>query len=109
LERAYAKKGEGVSEVTTPEGNLPPQKTVTCGHCQRLVFVQPGGDGTGSLAVLYDLLGRRMDPPSVCHRCWSLICPQCHAVGTCTPWEAQMAAMEARDRFLRSAGLSGDA
>jgi hypothetical protein len=38
--------------------------------------------------------------------CMGLICPICVGKMTCMTWEAKMEKIEARDRFLRSAGLS---
>ena len=62
-----------------------------CYHCQRTVFVRPRQDPT-------ELGG-------LCKSCMHLICPTC--VGkVCTPWEKAMERMEARQRFLNSAGLN---
>lgn len=33
------------------------------------------------------------------------VCPECHAIGTCTPFERKLEAREARHRLLVSLGL----
>jgi hypothetical protein len=30
------------------------------------------------------------------------VCLACHDLGTCTPWERQLEAMEAKDRLVRA-------
>ena len=73
--------------------DAPPQESdsFTCGHCTRVVFVQPGH--------------RADDLGGLCKQCMSLICPVCVQTGKCDPWEKKMEEMEARSRFLKSAGL----
>jgi hypothetical protein len=61
----------------------------TCNHCNRVVFVKPRCDPA-------DLGGH-------CKVCDRLICPQCNAKGSCTPWEKRMELMEARDRLYQAA------
>ena len=99
MSQGYSKKSEGVASVTMPFGDQSFIKTATCGHCQKIMVVEP--DAAPSAMIV-----TQRQPPAVCHRCWTLVCPQCHAKGTCTPWEAQMEKIEARDRFLRSVGLA---
>jgi hypothetical protein len=62
-----------------------------CFHCQYTTFVQPKEDPAN--------LG------GLCKICMKLICAKCVAKNTCTPWEKRMEKMEARQRFLNSAGL----
>ena len=95
--QSYARKAEGVATVAMPYGEIAERKTATCGHCQRIFYVQPGTDGTSAAGPVQG--------PALCHRCWSLVCPRCHKHGRCTPWLKQMERIEARGRFLRSAGL----
>jgi hypothetical protein len=66
--------------------------TFTCGHCQFIVHVKPLADAA--------------DCGGLCKVCMRLICGPCTAKGTCTPWEKAFEKIEARDRFLRSAGIS---
>jgi hypothetical protein len=100
MEVSYNKKAEGVVEITTPLGTSAVLKTFTCGHCSGIHFVEPeAAKGT--------VLLRTHQPPAVCHRCWSLVCPKCHAKGSCAPVEKMLLEIETKDRFLRSAGLLG--
>ena len=99
MQVSYSKKAEGVVEVTTALGKTSVFKTFICGHCGGLHFVQPE-------ETLGTILLRTHQPPSVCHRCWSLVCPRCHAKGNCVTAEQVLIEIETRDRFLKSAGLS---
>jgi hypothetical protein len=65
--------------------------TFTCGHCQRVTLVEA-----------------RQDPSKLggfCRVCMKHICGPCADNGTCRPFEKALEQAEARDRFLRSAGL----
>jgi len=80
----------GYARITDPGGTRE-HDTFTCAHCQRIVHVRP-----------------RADPAScggLCKLCMGLVCPRCNARTRCDPWEKKMERAEARDRFLRSAGL----
>jgi len=98
MEVSYNKKAEGVVEITTALGTTSLLKTFTCGHCGGLHFMEP--EETRGMILL-----RTHQPPAVCHRCWSLVCPRCHAKGNCVTAEQVLIEIETRDRFLRSAGL----
>lgn len=80
------------SIITDPVAGIHEQDSFTCCHCSRVVTVLPRQRGE-------DLGG-------LCKQCMQLICPQCVGKLTCDPWERKMEKIEARDRFLRSAGLS---
>lgn len=106
---SYIKKAEGVATLCDPYGGLIEVKTITCGHCQRIMHVSPYGDGTHDIELPsgseHTLVRQIREAPTVCHRCWQLVCPQCHADGRCTPFVAKWRDMESREAFLRSAGL----
>lgn len=107
---SYAKKSEGVATLCDPFGGLIEVKTVSCGHCQRIMHVSPFGDATGDVELpegsQHTLVSKvKREPPVVCHRCWSLVCPQCHADGRCTPYVEMLNRIEAKHNFLRSVGM----
>ena len=78
--------------VVTEEGRTKEEfDTVTCFHCNALFRVAPASDPA--------------DIGGLCKLCMQLVCGPCADKGQCTPWEKQMEEIEARDRFLRSAGL----
>lgn len=83
------------------EGPSAEADTITCGHCNAVVFVKPG---TGS--TIYLLYGMdpthppHEEPGAFCRVCMTPVCLRCHAVGTCIPFERQLEAMEARGRLL---------
>src|SRR5437879_9825386 len=47
----YSKASEGVALLCDPFGGLIEVKTVTCGHCQRIMHVSMYGDGTGDVEL----------------------------------------------------------
>jgi len=107
---SYSKATEGVALLCDPYGGLIEIKTVTCGHCQKIMHVSPFGDGTqdvnlpeGSEHTLVSKV--KQEPPVVCQKCWQLVCQRCHADGRCIPFVAMWKNMEAKQDFLRSAGL----
>jgi hypothetical protein len=83
---------QGYATLSTPEGLLQECDTFTCHHCQMIVHVAPRCSPS-------DLGGH-------CRICDKLICPACAAKGNCDPWERKMDRFEARQAFLRSAGLA---
>lgn len=106
MEQSYTRKAEGVAAIAGPFGGIFEQKTATCGHCQKICFIEAAGDGTGGVADPIPGLARReRRGTDVCHLCWRIVCGPCHALGICTPWEERLRRIEARDHFLRSAGI----
>lgn len=86
---------QGYGVLTGPDGNVKEADSFTCHHCQRIVFVKPRCSPS--------------DAGGWCSICAKLICSPClgrmSRGGGCVPWEKKMEKMEARDRFLRSAGI----
>jgi hypothetical protein len=66
--------------------------TITCAHCNKVVLVPHG--------KLYEVTGG-------CHKCGpgKFVCLPCVGLGTCTPFEKALEAIEARHRFERALGL----
>lgn len=81
----------GYAVITGPDGTQEAD-TFTCKHCQKIVHTRPLTDGTG-------------DAGGLCKCCMGMICGPCVDRGICVPWEKAFEKIEARDRFLRSAGL----
>jgi hypothetical protein len=80
-----------VTDPDKPASGFTEADTFTCCHCQRIVVVPPRASAS--------------DSGGWCGRCAKPVCGPCADKGSCTPWEARMERMEARERFLRSAGL----
>jgi hypothetical protein len=77
--------------ITDPVAGISEQDSFTCNHCSHVVTVMPRQ--------------RPEDLGGLCKQCMQLICPRCVDKMICEPWERKMEKIEARDRFLRSAGL----
>lgn len=96
-------RAQGYLLVSDPAGPSLERDSITCGHCQQLVFVKPGHGLTVYLVQQRD--GWREQPGAFCRCCMKPVCLACHGVGTCTPWERRLAAMEQRQRFRESVGV----
>ncbi len=81
--------------------------TITCGHCNAVVFVKPG---TGSTVYLVYGMDPRLpateEAGAFCRVCMSAVCLQCHADGRCTPLEKRLEAMESRRSLHRAVGIA---
>jgi hypothetical protein len=107
---SYSRKAEGVAQLCGPFGEVFTVKTITCGHCGRITFASPFGDGTGEVNlpagtehVVMNTANRQ--PPAVCQNCWSLVCARCHAVGKCIPLEKTIEQAESSRRFCEAVGI----
>jgi hypothetical protein len=81
----------GVQDVTfLDSGRADAQKTFTCAHCNCVTVVpfKAKPDECGGFCMLE-------------HK---PVCGPCHKVGTCTPFEKKLEAMEARGRLLAAIG-----
>lgn len=97
---------QGYAIVLDPDQPTVERDTITCGHCQRIVFVKPGTGATIYLILTRESLGTyREVPGAFCRVCMRAVCLSCHRAGHCTPWERMLEESEARDRFLRAAGI----
>jgi hypothetical protein len=81
----------GQLEVTDPDGGSRRYETYTCAHCNRVVFVKHKM--------------RPEDMGGLCKICMDLTCPQCHALGACTPFEKKLELQEKKGIAIRSYGL----
>jgi hypothetical protein len=83
------RRAGGELTITSPNG-VEIRDTFTCFHCNRVVIVP-----------------LKADPVAIggmCYQCMKLVCPGCVALGTCTPFEKKLDAMERRADALRSYG-----
>lgn len=74
----------GYAVAVDPEGPAKERDTLTCVHCNRLMFVKPGE----SLADF-----------DWCRKCLKPVCGRRACVERCMPWERQMEIRENRARF----------
>lgn len=96
----------GYATVVDPSRPLVERDTCSCGHCQAVIFTKPGYGITTYLLPHPHLHGEWVETPGAfCRCCMKPVCLRCDSLGRCLPWEKQFAAVEARGRFLRSAGL----
>jgi len=90
------RRANNYSTLTDPDKGVLERDGFVCGHCQRIVLIQP--------KQLPEDLG------GLCKVCDGLICPRCYDNRmrkgvTCKTWQAQFDEMEARDRLLRQVGV----
>lgn len=95
----------GYATVVDPDAPLLERDTITCVHCQRVIFVKPHSAST--VYLIFDRIAWqwREAPGAFCLRCMRPICPACCAAGRCTPWEQRLEISEAKDRLRRAAGV----
>lgn len=94
-------KPHGYALVSDPDaltGVGMERDTITCCHCQRIVFTKPG-----SAATVYQVWNPTTrlwveEMGAMCGRCNKPVCLGCHEDGRCRPWERQMERIEARAR-----------
>lgn len=94
----------GYATVVDPDAPLLERDTITCVHCQRVIFVKPGSATT--VYLIFDRVAWRWteEPGAWCARCQRAICLPCLDHGRCLPWERQLEISEARDRLRRAVG-----
>ena len=94
----------GYAVIVDPAQSMWERDSISCGHCQRVVFVKPGSASTVYL-VQQTVSAWTEEPGAFCRVCMRPICLPCHEVGRCRPWELMIEASEDRGRFRRQAGL----
>lgn len=91
----------GYATITDPDHPLVERDTVTCAHCQRIVFVKPATAATVYLILDPQTRIWTEQPGAFCRSCMRPVCLPCEAAGRCVPWERAFEAMEAKDRLVR--------
>lgn len=95
-------RAQGYAVTSEPGRADVEEDTITCAHCNGIVFLTPG-------FILHDEQVRK------CTTCDRFICPSCGGTdlvfndetgkverAACDPFEKKLERMEARDRFRRS-------
>lgn len=93
-------RSQGYAIITDPNAPTREFDTITCAHCQRIVFIKPGavrqgfdkGDAGNPSTP---------DPGGFCRQCMSPVCGPCCDDGRCIPFEVKLLKMEGRKAFLR--------
>jgi hypothetical protein len=80
----YSTRSRGYAVTVNPDGETVEEDTITCAHCNSVVFLKP------------------RESPGGCRMCRGFLCATCTDAGTCTPFEKKLEQMEARDRLLRA-------
>jgi len=95
----------GYGVTTSPDHPPIKRDTISCGHCQRIVFVKPGEAST--VYLIFDRVrwAWKEEMGAFCRLCMRPVCLQCHGYGGCIPWEKKIEISEARDRFCRALGI----
>jgi hypothetical protein len=90
----------------TSERGLQEVDTITCHHCQQVVFTKPGTATTVYLLYGMDPTAPpREEPGAGCRVCMKPICLRCEKAGRCVPFEKQIEIQEARQRLRASIGV----
>lgn len=96
---------QGYAIITDPDAPVREFDTITCNHCQAIVYLKPGhareGFGPGDAGSP----STRHDPGGFCRQCMRPTCGPCADAGACTPFEERLKRIEARGRMLASMGL----
>lgn len=85
------RRPQGYAVIAMPDGPPREADTITCSHCQRIVFVRAGHNAS-------DLGG-------FCRCCMRNTCGPCADIGTCTPFERKLEAIERRAALHRTLGI----
>ena len=87
----------GYLQIFSPDGPITERDSISCGHCNRAVFVKPGTAATTYLIPHRD--GRWTEEAGAfCRVCMRPVCLRCHDLGTCLPLERWIEQQEQRPR-----------
>lgn len=83
----------GYATIVDPDIPLVECDTVTCGHCQRIIFLKPGA-GITTYLIRHRNHQVTEEAGAFCRVCMRAVCLRCHDDGRCTPFEKRLEAME---------------
>lgn len=98
-------RSQGYAIIVDPDAPVREFDTITCAHCQRIVFLKPGPARQGFDAGDPKNPCPDHDPGGFCRQCMQPTCGPCADAGVCTPFEKKLLQMERRDQLLRSIGV----
>ncbi len=82
------RRAQGYAVVTPADGPVQECDTITCAHCNTVVFIKAGQDPS--------------EMGGFCQLCFKHICGPCVDELKCTPFEKKLEVHEARGRFLQA-------
>lgn len=87
----------GYAQIVDPDRPVWERDTVSCGHCNKLIFVKPGSGLTVYLITHRD--GRVTEEAGAfCRLCMKPVCLTCHDHGLCRPFERWLDEQEGTKR-----------
>lgn len=85
---------QGYSVIVDPEAKAPIERdSITCAHCNGVVFVKPGSGIT-----VYITADGKEEPGAFCRQCMRAICLHCHDMGVCRPFMRWVEEQEKKHR-----------
>jgi hypothetical protein len=88
----------GAATILDPDAPVWEHDTVTCKHCERIIFTVPGTLSMQYLIYHPSTQQWTTEMGAFCRRCMAPVCLACDAIGTCRPWERQMEELERHGR-----------
>lgn len=98
MARLRAHGATGSARIIDPDAPLWEHDTVSCKHCERIIFTVPGTLSMQYLIYHPSTERWTVESGAFCRKCMAPVCLPCDVIGTCTPWEKQMEAMERHGR-----------
>lgn len=100
-------RSQGTAIIVDPDAPTKEFDTITCNHCQRIVFLRPGPIAHGFEAGDPACPSKAHDPGGFCRVCMQPVCGPCADLGKCVPFEVKLLKMEGRKAFLRGVEYLG--
>lgn len=94
----------GYATLVTPDQPVAERDSLTCGHCQRVVWVKAGSVCTVYLIFDPDTQREREEPGAFCRVCMRPVCLKPSCLARCCVWERRLEISEAKDRLRRMVG-----
>lgn len=95
-------RAQGYAIIVDPDAPVREFDTITCAHCQRIVFLKPGPGQRGFDPGDPACPSPDHDPGGFCRMCMQPVCGPCADTGVCSPFEKKLQEMERRGQLLRT-------